>query len=209
LKTNAVVALFFPLAVLAVPILDTGFVVAKRLKYGRPIYRADTEHFHHRMARIGFSQRRTIAYLYGWTLVLAVVALALRFVPYTDNHGHFDALWTAVMAACLLGAAIASFRLLTALEILKLLKVRNRQWRHRLGLAEIPEGPFEPEVEEGVLRELDTGTFAVVDRETGEFTAVDPDTGDIEAVEPADEADAVKPRQPPEQPARAPGRRDS
>ena len=30
LKTNAVVALFFPLAVLAVPILDTGFVVAKR-----------------------------------------------------------------------------------------------------------------------------------------------------------------------------------
>ena len=71
LKTNAVVALFFPLAILAVPILDTGFVVAKRLKYGRPIYRADTEHFHHRMARIGFSQRRTIAYLYGWTLVLA------------------------------------------------------------------------------------------------------------------------------------------
>src|SRR5204863_1121212 len=33
LKTNAVVALFFPLIVLAVPILDTGFVVVKRLKY--------------------------------------------------------------------------------------------------------------------------------------------------------------------------------
>ena len=88
LKTNAVVALFFPLAVLAVPILDTSFVVAKRLKYRRPIYRADTEHFHHRMARIGFSQRRTITYLYGWTLVLALVALALRFVPYSDNHGQ-------------------------------------------------------------------------------------------------------------------------
>jgi UDP-GlcNAc:undecaprenyl-phosphate GlcNAc-1-phosphate transferase len=209
LKTNAVVALFFPLAVLAVPILDTGFVVAKRLKYGRPIYRADTEHFHHRMARIGFSQRRTIAYLYGWTLVLAVVALALRFVPYTDNHGHFDALWTAVMAACLLGAAIASFRLLTALEILKLLKVRNRQWRRRLGLARIPEAPFEPEVEEGVLRELDTGTFAVVDPGTGEFTAVDPDTGEMEAVDVADGPEGVSPAQPPEQPARAPGRRGS
>src|SRR6476620_7868431 len=83
LKTNAVVALFFPLIVLAVPILDTSFVVAKRLKYRRPIYRADTEHFHHRMARIGFTQRRTIAYLYGWTLILAGLALALRFVPYT------------------------------------------------------------------------------------------------------------------------------
>ena len=71
LKTNAVVALVFPLVVLAVPILDTGFVVAKRLKYRQPIYQADRWHFHHRMANIGFSQRRTLAYLYGWTLVLA------------------------------------------------------------------------------------------------------------------------------------------
>ena len=99
LKTNAVIALAFPLVVLAVPILDTGFVVAKRLKYRQPIYQADSWHFHHRMANIGFSQRRTLAYLYGWTLVLAGLALALRFVPYSDDHGHFDALWTAVMVA--------------------------------------------------------------------------------------------------------------
>ena len=97
LKTNAVVALAFPMLVLAVPILDTGFVVAKRLKYRRPIYEADTWHFHHRMANIGFSQRRTIAYLYGWTLVMAGVALALRFVPYSDDRGNFDPGWTAVM----------------------------------------------------------------------------------------------------------------
>src|SRR5262245_2771568 len=208
LKTNAVVALFFPLAILAVPILDTGFVVAKRVKYGRPIYRADMEHCHHRMARIGFSQRRTIAYLYGWTLILAGLALALRFVPYTDDHGNFDPLWTVVMAACLVAAAIASFRLLAALEILKLLKVRNRQWRRRLGLARIPEAPVQPEVEEGVLRELDTGTFSVVDPETGEFTAVDPDTGEMEAVQ-GDGAEGVSPSPPPEQPARARGRRGS
>ena len=67
LKTNAVVALFLPLIILAVPIFDTGFVVAKRLKYGRPIYKADRWHFHHRMANIGFSQRSTLLYLYGWT----------------------------------------------------------------------------------------------------------------------------------------------
>ena len=90
LKTNAVVALFFPLIVLAVPILDTGFVIAKRIKYRQPIYRADRWHFHHRMANIGFSQRRTLAYLYGWALVMAGLALALRFVPYSDDHGNFD-----------------------------------------------------------------------------------------------------------------------
>ena len=113
LKTNAVVALVFPLVVLAVPILDTGFVVAKRLKYRQPIYQADSWHFHHRMANIGFSQRRTLAYLYGWTLVLAGLALALRFVPYSDDRGHFDALWTAVIVACGLLALASSVYLST------------------------------------------------------------------------------------------------
>jgi UDP-GlcNAc:undecaprenyl-phosphate GlcNAc-1-phosphate transferase len=124
LKTNAVIALAFPLVVLAVPILDTGFVVAKRLKYRQPIDQADSWHFHHRMANIGFSQRRTVAYLYGWTLVMAGLALALRFVPYSDNHGHFDALWTAVMVACLLVALASSVYLVYVLEILKLRRGR-------------------------------------------------------------------------------------
>ena len=74
-----------PLLILAVPFLDTGFVVAKRLKYRRKPWTADANHFHHRMARIGFSQRKTVAYLYGWTLMLAGVAVALRFIPYSDH----------------------------------------------------------------------------------------------------------------------------
>src|SRR5260221_488337 len=108
LKTNAVIALAFPLVVLAVPILDTGFVVAKRLKYRQPIYQADRWHFHHRMANIGFSQRSTVAYLYTWTLVMAGLALGLRFVPYSDNHGHFHVPSTAVMTAFLLLALSAT-----------------------------------------------------------------------------------------------------
>jgi UDP-GlcNAc:undecaprenyl-phosphate GlcNAc-1-phosphate transferase len=151
LKTNAVIALFLPLIVLAVPILDTGFVVAKRLKYGRPIYRADTWHFHHRMAAIGFSRRRTLAYLYGWTFVMSVLALALRFVPYSDNHGHFNILWTAVMALLGLLALGASVYLIYVLEILKLRRT----------------GRVDPE----------TGEFGVVDPETGEFEAIVPADG--------------------------------
>jgi UDP-GlcNAc:undecaprenyl-phosphate GlcNAc-1-phosphate transferase len=149
LKTNAVIALFLPLIVLMVPILDTGFVVAKRLKYGRPIYRADSWHFHHRMANIGFSQRRTLAYLYGWTLVMAALALALRFVPYSDDHGHFNVLWTAVMAAFGLLALAASVYLIYVLEILKLRRF----------------GKVDPE----------TGEFGVIDPETGEFEAILPE----------------------------------
>src|SRR6476619_619021 len=192
LKTNAVVALFFPLAILAVPILDTSFVVAKRLKYRRPIYRADTEHFHHRMARIGFTQRRTIAYLYGWTVVLAVVALALRFVPYSDNHGHFDPIWTTFMVVLLAAALAASIYVIDVLEILKLRQIR---WRQLVGLRG-PQAPppAEAEVEEGVARELETGTFAAVDPDTGEITAIDPDTGEFEAVPPPPEPPPRRPR---------------
>src|SRR3954453_22865039 len=127
LKTNAVIALFLPLIILTVPILDTGFVVAKRLKYRRPIYRADRWHFHHRMADIGFSQRRTLLYLYGWTLVMALLALALRFVPYSDDHGHFDPLWSAVIAVFGLLALAASVYLVDVLEIFQLRQVRRRQ----------------------------------------------------------------------------------
>ena len=92
LKTSAVVTLALPLILLAVPFLDTTFVVLKRLKYRRPVYAADQEHFHHRMARIGFSVRRTVLFFYGWTLMLAGYAVALRFIHYSDHHGHLH-LW--------------------------------------------------------------------------------------------------------------------
>lgn len=162
LKTNAVVALFFPLLILAVPILDTGFVIAKRIKYRRPIYRADSWHFHHRMANIGFSQRRTLAYLYGWTLVMAGLALALRFVPYSDDRGNFDPLWTAVMVACLVFAAAASFYLVVTLEILKLRRKRSRELAVARGTR-----PDTAEVDEEVARELETGSFDAIDPEAG------------------------------------------
>jgi UDP-GlcNAc:undecaprenyl-phosphate GlcNAc-1-phosphate transferase len=172
LKTNAVVALFLPLIILAVPILDTGFVVAKRLKYGKPIYKADRWHFHHRMADIGFSQRRTLLYLYGWAAVMSGLALALRFVPYSDNHGHFNAFWTTVMAACLLAAIAASIYLVEVLEILKLRQTRLRQLvslRRQVGKPE----PALEEVNVAVEQELETGSFPTIDPETGEFEAVD------------------------------------
>src|SRR3712207_5644530 len=95
LKTAATVALAFPLLVLAVPIIDTSFVVAKRLKYRRPVYLADRHHLHHRFVNIGFSQRRAALYLYAWCLTLAGAALATRFVPFRER-GDWH-LWPTVI----------------------------------------------------------------------------------------------------------------
>src|SRR4029079_17745016 len=81
LKTAALATLILPLLVLAVPVLDTSFVVAKRLRSGQPIYLADARHLHHRFMRIGFSERRAVLYLWTWCGTLALAALATRFAP--------------------------------------------------------------------------------------------------------------------------------
>jgi UDP-GlcNAc:undecaprenyl-phosphate/decaprenyl-phosphate GlcNAc-1-phosphate transferase len=157
LKTNAVIALIVPLVVLAVPFLDTGFVVAKRIKYRRPVYRADSNHFHHRFHRIGFSQRRTVLYLYGWTVTMAGLAVALRFVPYSDDGGHFHLGWSLVIGACFVVALAASVYLVLVLEILKLRRLRAWQLRHA------DPDTTEYEIDAEVERELETGEFRALE----------------------------------------------
>ncbi len=157
-KTQVVVSFVLPLILLTVPFLDTTFVVLKRLKYRRPIYASDSEHFHHRMARIGFSPRRTIAYLYAWTLMLAGLALALRFVPYSDHHGHLHTGWALVMAALGLLVAAASVYLVYVLEILKfrrldvLGRVVARRGEQRLGQGQMDEQGVEAEEQRGAAQ---------------------------------------------------------
>jgi UDP-GlcNAc:undecaprenyl-phosphate/decaprenyl-phosphate GlcNAc-1-phosphate transferase len=155
-KTQVVLSFVLPLILLAVPFLDTTFVVLKRLKYRRPIYASDAEHFHHRMARIGFSRRRTIAYLYAWTLLLAGFALALRFVPYSNHKGHLYLGWTLVMGVIALLVAAASVYLVYVLEILKFRRldaIRLRRLR--------PEASSS-EIEHDVAQDLETGEFQTV-----------------------------------------------
>src|ERR671936_1657761 len=78
LKTAATVTLALPLIALAIPILDTSFVVAKRLKHRLPIHQADRWHLHHRFVNIGFSQRRAALTMYAWCLTLAAAALTIN-----------------------------------------------------------------------------------------------------------------------------------
>ncbi len=155
-KTAAVVSFVLPLILLAVPFLDTTFVVLKRLKYRQPIYRSDSEHIHHRMARIGFSSRRTIAYLYAWTLMLAGLALALRFIPYSDHKGHLHTGWTLVLIALGLIVAAASVYLVYVLEILKFRRVAAMRLRLQRPDASASE------IEQGVVRDLETGEIDAV-----------------------------------------------
>jgi UDP-GlcNAc:undecaprenyl-phosphate/decaprenyl-phosphate GlcNAc-1-phosphate transferase len=165
LKTNALIALIGPLVVLAVPFLDTGFVVAKRLKYRQPVYKADRWHFHHRMANIGFSQRRTVLYLYAWMLAMAGLAVALRFVPYSDAAGRLRPGWAAVMAVLFVLVVAASVYLVYVLEILKFRRL------DAIRLRRVQPDATEADIDADVEERLQTGEFEAV-RRTEDFPAV-------------------------------------
>jgi len=126
LKTASIVTLFFPLLVLALPILDTSFVVAKRLKYRQPIYSADQYHLHHRFVNIGFSQRRTAIYMWLWCGTLAATALAARFIR-PHQHGEWHLWRTVVVSAFGFVALAASVYMVYLLEIVKLANPRIRR----------------------------------------------------------------------------------
>src|SRR5262245_12924289 len=126
LKTASTVVLFLPLIVLAVPIIDTSFVVAKRMKYGQPVYTADRSHLHHRFVNIGFSQRRAALTMWGWCATLAAAALATRFVAFREG-GHWH-LWGTVAVGLIAAAALASsVYIVYLLEIVKLANPRIRR----------------------------------------------------------------------------------
>jgi UDP-GlcNAc:undecaprenyl-phosphate GlcNAc-1-phosphate transferase len=126
LKTASTVVLFLPLLVLAIPIIDTSFVVAKRLKYGQPITSPDRWHLHHRFLAIGFSQRRAALTMWAWAASLGAAALATRFVPFRAD-GEWHPWWTVAVVAIALGALAFSLYVVYLLEIVKLANPRIRQ----------------------------------------------------------------------------------
>jgi UDP-GlcNAc:undecaprenyl-phosphate GlcNAc-1-phosphate transferase len=127
LKTAALASLILPLLVLAVPVLDTSFVVAKRLKSGQPIYVADARHLHHRFMRIGFSERRAVVYLWTWCATLALAALATRFAP---PHSHGD--WRPVnLAIDVCAGALALAFSAYVVYLLEIVRLTNRRGRRR------------------------------------------------------------------------------
>ena len=135
-KTAAAVALAFPLVVLAIPILDTTFVVARRIKHGKPIYVADLSHLHHRFLDRGYSQRQAVLTMYVWCVTLAAAALATRFLA-PHAHGHWQ-LWQSI-ADGLIGLCVITMSayIVYVLELVKFSSPRlRRPAEHSAGSAE-------------------------------------------------------------------------
>ncbi len=65
------------LLVLGVPIIDTFWIIVRRVSQGRSPFTPDRSHIHHRLLDLGLSHRQTVLAIYGICAALAVLALVL------------------------------------------------------------------------------------------------------------------------------------
>jgi UDP-GlcNAc:undecaprenyl-phosphate GlcNAc-1-phosphate transferase len=65
------------LLVLGVPIIDTFWIIVRRLWERRSPFTPDRSHIHHRMLDLGLSHRQTVVLIYGICILLALLALLL------------------------------------------------------------------------------------------------------------------------------------
>jgi UDP-GlcNAc:undecaprenyl-phosphate GlcNAc-1-phosphate transferase len=64
-----------PIIILGFPVLDTIAVMSQRYQEGRPIFRADKNHFHHKLMRLGFYHNESVIIIYMIQSGLVITAL--------------------------------------------------------------------------------------------------------------------------------------
>ena len=65
------------LLVLGVPIIDTFWIIVRRLATGHSPFTPDRGHIHHRLLDMGLSHGQTVLVIYGICILLAVMSLVL------------------------------------------------------------------------------------------------------------------------------------
>lgn len=76
-KVPAAAAVFLPLIVLGVPVLDGLYVVGRRAAQKKKLTEADKSHLHHRLTERGLSVKQAVWAIYGLTTITCLVALLL------------------------------------------------------------------------------------------------------------------------------------
>jgi len=74
-KGTTLFATVIPIMILALPIFDTLFAIARRMVNRKPIMQADKGHLHHRIMAMGFGQRRTVLALYSISSIMGVAGI--------------------------------------------------------------------------------------------------------------------------------------
>jgi UDP-GlcNAc:undecaprenyl-phosphate GlcNAc-1-phosphate transferase len=102
----ALLTFVVPLLALAVPILDTGLSIVRRVRMRAPLFRADRLHMHHRLLAARGSARSAVLQFYFVTLCFCLIALS-----FTRIRGLVAAIFLTVVV-------LLTLRLLANLGVL-------------------------------------------------------------------------------------------
>jgi UDP-GlcNAc:undecaprenyl-phosphate GlcNAc-1-phosphate transferase len=100
------IPVMIPVFVLAVPLVDVGMAIVRRIRKGRPIFAPDKEHIHHQLREIGHTHRRAVLTMYFWSLLLAGAGLAVSFI-----HDRAMVVLLLAFTVLLIGASFIPRRL--------------------------------------------------------------------------------------------------
>lgn len=78
-QTSNVLSTLLPILLLGFPILDTMTVMLERISRGVSPFKADKNHFHHKLMRLGFIHKEAVLIIYIVQSLLVISALMLRF----------------------------------------------------------------------------------------------------------------------------------
>ncbi len=80
-KGTAAITLLLPIVAMGLPILDSALAFLRRMGRGGRIFRADQEHLHHRLLRLGLSHKQAVVLLYYVCLYLGIAAYVMSMLP--------------------------------------------------------------------------------------------------------------------------------
>ncbi|MCE5286542.1 MAG: undecaprenyl/decaprenyl-phosphate alpha-N-acetylglucosaminyl 1-phosphate transferase [Pelosinus sp.] len=99
-KSAATIALIVPIVALGLPIMDTAFAIVRRYMSGRPIFKPDKGHLHHRLLEMGLTQKQAVLLMYVISGCLGFSAIILTEV----NKGIGAVIIAVILIAAFLGA---------------------------------------------------------------------------------------------------------
>jgi len=121
-KASTAVAVAIPVVSFGLPILDTCMAVLRRFLNGKPLFRADGEHIHHKLLQRGLSHRQAVVVLYAVSALFALISLPLL----SPKSGTIAVVLSVVGLGVFFGLQHLGYR-----EVDELRRLARRTWEQR------------------------------------------------------------------------------
>ncbi|MFZ2631250.1 MAG: MraY family glycosyltransferase [Desulfosalsimonadaceae bacterium] len=79
IKGQTAASLLIPMIALGLPLMETIWSTIRRFIYGQKLFSPDRDHIHHRLMALGLSQKRAVLILYGITVLMGGLSIAMVY----------------------------------------------------------------------------------------------------------------------------------